>query len=349
MKIEWIPLRVPLDRRLQTLVTAFFTYTFFTLPISSCFTVALLLYYGGLFLRSLLLIYFVKIYLDYKKNYGIMEGNGWLFYRTIRRYRNYFPVELVKTAELPANKNYIVASFPHGILGTGTCINMSLDIENWLELFPQVRPKIGTLDHHFKTPLLRDILRWWGMVSVSKESLVYLLSKSNDPKHRDNRDGFTSNAVAVLVGGAQEAMDSHPGKYILTLKNRKGFVKMAIRTGSSIVPSFSFGEVDIFDQVDNPPNSLLRRFQNGVKKVTGISPLLPKGRGIFNYNYGILPYRKRIVQVVGSPIDVVKSDTPDADYVDKIHAQVIEALEKMFEQYKEEYIPNSKQNRLVIQ
>ncbi|XP_016967950.1 2-acylglycerol O-acyltransferase 2-A isoform X2 [Drosophila biarmipes] len=349
MKIEWVPLRVPLERRLQTLATAFFTYTFFTLPITSCLAVAILLYYGGLIIRTLLLLYFVKIYVDYKKNCAVVEGNGWLFYRSIRRYRDYFPVELVKTAELPANKNYIVASFPHGILGTGTCINMSLDIEKWLELFPQVRPKIATLDHHFRTPFLRDILRWWGMVSVSKESLAYLLSKSNDPKHKDNRDGFTSNAVAVLVGGAQEAMETHPGKYILTLRNRKGFVKMAIRTGSSIVPSLSFGEVDIFDQVANPPDSALRRFQNVVKKFTGISPLLPKGRGIFNYNYGILPHRRRIVQVVGSPIDVIRSDSPDADYVDKIHAQVIEALEKMFEQYKEEYISDCQQSKLVIQ
>jgi len=43
MKIEWAPLRVPLERRLQTLVTAFFTYTFFTLPITSCLIVAILL------------------------------------------------------------------------------------------------------------------------------------------------------------------------------------------------------------------------------------------------------------------------------------------------------------------
>jgi len=43
MTIEWAPLRVPLERRLQTLVTSFFTYTFFTLPISSCLAVAILL------------------------------------------------------------------------------------------------------------------------------------------------------------------------------------------------------------------------------------------------------------------------------------------------------------------
>lgn len=108
---------------------------------------------------------------------------------------------------------------------------MGLDISKWLELFPQVRPKVATLDQNFLTPIVRGLLKSWGLVSVSKEALVYLLTKSNDPKHKDNRDGFTSNAVAILVGGAQEALDSHPGQYILTLRNRKGFVKMAIRTG----------------------------------------------------------------------------------------------------------------------
>ncbi|KAH8306795.1 hypothetical protein KR059_003276 [Drosophila kikkawai] len=349
MKIEWAPLRVPLSRRLQTLVTACFTYTIISMPLLSWIMTGLLLYYGGLILRSLLMVYFVIIYKDYKKNYGAIDGNGWSFFRSNPKYRDYFPVELVKTAELPANKNYILASFPHGILGTGICVNMCMDIARWLDLFPKVRPKAATLDHHFKTPILREIVRCWGMVSVSKESLVYLLSKSNDPKHKDNQDGFTSNAVAILVGGAQEAMDSYPGQYILTLKNRKGFVKMAIRTGSSIVPTFSFGEVDIYDQVANPPESLLRRFQNVFKKFTGISPLLPKGRGMFNYSFGILPHRRRIVQVVGSPIDVVKSDQPDAAYVDQIHGEVMKALEKMFEEYRDKYIPNAKQKKLIIQ
>lgn len=66
---------------------------------------------------------------------------------------------------------------------------------------------------------------------------------------------------------------------------------------SSIVPSISFGEVDIFDQVNNPPDSLLRRLQTMVKKLTGISPLIPVGRGFLNYTIGFVPYRRPIVQV----------------------------------------------------
>ncbi|EDW74039.1 uncharacterized protein Dwil_GK21715 [Drosophila willistoni] len=352
MKIEWAPLQVPLQRRLQILVTAFFTWSFFLLPIVSVIIVALLFIYGSLFLRALIVLYLIYSYFDHKRTYSAMDGNGWMINRTnsiYRNYRNYFPVELVKTADLPANRNYILASFPHGILGTGICINMGLDITKWLELFPKIRPKVGTLDQHFQTPILRELLRWWGLVSVSKESLVYFLTKSNDPKHKDNRDGFTSNAVAILVGGAQEALDSHPGRYILTLKNRKGFVKMAIRTGSSIVPSISFGEVDIFNQVANPPNSILRKIQDFVKKFTGISPLIPVGRGFFNYTFGFLPYRRPIVQVVGSPIDVLKSSQPDPAYVEEIHAKVMTELEQLFDKYKEKYIPDSKNIKLIIQ
>ncbi|KAH8277718.1 hypothetical protein KR018_004197 [Drosophila ironensis] len=351
MKIEWAPRNVPIERRRQTFAMAFFILSFMLLSLGSYVLVAALLIYGNLFWRTVMIIYLVYVVVDHRRTHSIMDGNGWKIFRhnwLFRHYRDYFPVQLVKTAELPPNRNYILASFPHGILGTGISINMGLDISKWLELFPQVRPKVATLDQNFLTPIVRGLLRSWGLVSVSKEALVYLLTKSNDPKHKDNRDGFTSNAVAILVGGAQEALDSHPGQYILTLKNRKGFVKMAIRTGASIVPTFSFGEVDILDQVANPPNSTVRRFQDFVKRLTGVSPLVPVGRGIFNYTLGFLPNRCRIVQVVGSPIDVVKNAQPDPEYVDKIHKQVINALENMFTQYKDQYIPNAKNSKLII-
>lgn len=31
--------------------------------------------------------------------------------------RDYFPVELIKTAEFSSDRNYLFASFPHGIMG----------------------------------------------------------------------------------------------------------------------------------------------------------------------------------------------------------------------------------------
>jgi len=59
-----------------------------------------------------------------------------------------------------------------------------------------------------------------GACDVSKESIEWILTKQG-----------RGNAVVVIVGGAEEALEAHPGKYNLTLRSRKGFVKMAIKTG----------------------------------------------------------------------------------------------------------------------
>uniref|UniRef100_A0A1A9WJZ7 Acyltransferase n=1 Tax=Glossina brevipalpis TaxID=37001 RepID=A0A1A9WJZ7_9MUSC len=351
MKIEWAPIKMPPRRRLQTLATSLYVYIVLFLPFMSTFLTLFFLFYLSFMGRAVLLLYLAFIYYDHTIHFSNIYGNGWLPLRNnflTKHMRDYFPIELIKTTELKPNRNYILACFPHGVIGTGVTNNMGNSIGKWLKLFPGVRPKIATLDMHFYVPFLREILRFWGLISCSKESLIYYLTKSNDPDHSDNKDGFTSNAVALLVGGAQESLDSHPRHYVLTLKNRQGFVKIAIRTGSAIVPSFSFGEVDIYDQVNNPSDSWLRRFQLFIKELTGVSPVIVIGRGFFQYNFGFIPHRRQIVQVVGSPIEVKQTFDPDPQYVDEIHQQVIKALKDMFEKYKHKYIENADHVHLVI-
>jgi len=58
---------------------------------------------------------------------------------------------------------------------------------------------------------------------------------------------------------------------------------------ASLVPVFSFGENDLFHQVDNPAGSALRRFQESFKKVAGFTPPVFYGPGILNC---FLPFRK---------------------------------------------------------
>lgn len=46
----------------------------------------------------------------------------------------------------------------------------------------------------------------------------------------------------MSVGGAQESLNAKPGHYQIVLKKRKGFIKLVLQTGASLVPVFSFGE-----------------------------------------------------------------------------------------------------------
>ena len=47
------------------------------------------------------------------------------------------------------------------------------------------------------------------------------------------KDG--GNAAIIVVGGAAESLEAIPGAATLTLKNRKGFVRMALKTGLVVV------------------------------------------------------------------------------------------------------------------
>lgn len=58
---------------------------------------------------------------------------------------------------------------------------------------------------------------------MSKESITHILTKQGK-----------GNALIIVVGGAQESFDAKPGTAVLKLKDRKGFIRMAIKTGSEI-------------------------------------------------------------------------------------------------------------------
>jgi hypothetical protein len=92
-------------------------------------------------------------------------------------------------------------------------------------------------------------------------------------------------------------LDAHPGNYTLCIKRRRGFVKLALQNGASLVPVYSFGETETFKQIDNHKGSMLRTFQSEFKKRVGVSPVLFYGAGIFGNTYGILPFRRRLVTV----------------------------------------------------
>ncbi len=72
----------------------------------------------------------------------------------------------------------------------------------------------------FRPPLFRDYIMLSGMCDVARESCEYILTKKG-----------AGNSVVIAVGGAVEALDAHPGNFILTLKERKGFIKLALQTG----------------------------------------------------------------------------------------------------------------------
>jgi len=240
--------------------------------------------------------------------------------------KDYFPARLIKTAELDASRNYISGYHPHGVISIGAFLNFVTEATGFSKIFPNIKPYLLTLDVNFKLPIHRDILLSGGCSSVSKESINWLL----------NNEG-TGNMVVIVIGGAKEAIDCHPGFVRLTLRNRKGFVKIAIQNGASLLPIFGFGENELFKQVNNPEGSLLRTFQLKFQKIFGFSPLLYYGRGINQYTFGLLPFRKPIDVIVGKPIEIERNPNPSQEVIDHYHQLYMDSLQKLFDNHKKDY------------
>jgi len=266
-----------------------------------------------------------------------------------KHFTNYFPSILVKTADLPADRNYIFTVFPHGVISCGAFGHFVTSTTNFRELFPGIRSKLCTLSFHFFVPIFREIGLGWGLMGVKSTSIKRALLQPHDKNAKCNADGYTSNGVVLMIGGAQEALNARPGMYKIVLRKRKGFVKCAIQTGASVVPVFSFNEVEVFDQPSNEPGTKLRKFQDIVKKLTGVAPAVFIGRGFFQYSFGLIPRRHPITTVVGAPIQAVRNESPTAKEIDDFHDKFIAALEKLFEDHKHKYLKNADKMRLIIE
>ncbi|KFQ62050.1 2-acylglycerol O-acyltransferase 2 [Pelecanus crispus] len=324
MKVEFAPLSVPLRRRLQTASVVQWVFSFLGLA-QCCVAVFIALFFTRFWLISAL--YTAWWFIDREKPSKGGRRIHALRNSVVWRYmRDYFPITLVKTAELDPHQNYLMGFHPHGVLAAGAFLNFCTEASGFSTLFPGITPHLMMLSLWFRIPFLRDYLMSGGLVSSDKESASYVLQKPEG-----------GNVLAIIVGGAQEALDARPGSYTLLLKNRKGFVRLAIEHGTPLVPIFSFGENDLFEQVRTPKGSWLRQLQQRLQKVMGISLPLFHARGIFQYSFGLIPYRRPICTVVGKPIPVQRKHRPSEEEVDQVHQKYLNELCKLFEEQKAKY------------
>ena len=211
--------------------------------------------------------------------------------------------------QLMASGRPILFGFhPHGIYPF-TCVYGTLH-SMWKEKIG-VRPSVHAASVLFGPPLLREMCMWIGGRDVSRQSLDQQL-----------RNG---DAAMLVPGGQAEMRMSHSSSKIMTLVSKhKGFVRLALRNGATLVPVFSFGEHLLMDNVRLP--AIQTWF---IRKLGFGYPHFPYGRLFLP-----IPRREHVSLVVGRPIPVEKIDNPTQAQVDDVHAQYYSSMTKLFESHK---------------
>ncbi|CAO1628003.1 unnamed protein product [Parajaminaea phylloscopi] len=327
---RFAPLSVPRQRRLQTAAVLMWGIL---LPCS------LALFFLLLSIPPLwpaLTVYLIWMWFDDAQENGGRQSPYVRRLSVFKYFAEYFPISLIKTADLPPDRPYVFGYHPHGIIGMGAVATFATEAIEFSDTFPGLTPRLLTLASNFKIPLYRDILLAMGLCSVSKRSCERALRKGK------------GSSITIVVGGAAESLNAHPGTADLVLKRRLGFIKIAIRNGADLVPIFAFGENDIYEQLANQKGTKLYTLQKKFQAIFGFTLPLFHGRGVFNYNFGFLPYRHPIVSVVGRPIRVRQSANPSKEQIAEVQAAYIAELNHIWDTWKDSYAAHRRKELTIV-
>lgn len=223
---------------------------------------------------------------------------------------------------------YIFGVSPHGIVALGATGTFGTTRSSWLDQFANIPVCLLTLNIQFNIPFYCDYLSMLGISLVTRSNIDAILS----PKNFHN--------VAIVLGGAREALLARPGSTDIILTKRHGFIKAAMANkGTRLVPIYVFGENEVYDAVSKEfyESGKVLKFNNLMKKWFGFAIPMFRGRGLFNMDFGLLPYNKEINMVVGKPIEVPYSKLPSPEVVDHYLKRYIRELTELYESNKTKF------------
>ncbi|GBG31058.1 Diacylglycerol O-acyltransferase 2 [Hondaea fermentalgiana] len=216
-------------------------------------------------------------------------------------------------AKDPKNQQVLLLFHPHGILPVTHGILQITHV--WRKIFPHLdtNPLTATITH--VVPVMRDVIQWMGCCDVSRATVHNLIRMGRN--------------VQIVCGGQTEMFESRSwdNRIAIVRKRRRGIFKIAIQQGLGIVPMFSFGEPQIFDNVYMP------RTQAFFKNLLGFPfPIFMLGK------FGLpIPCRVPVTVALDAPVHPVRQTAnPTPEEITEFQDRYFATLEALFERYKEE-------------
>lgn len=330
------------DRRKRQFLACVITFLFLpTSMLATLFWVYLSFVDRTRIAGSLLFIYVLYIYFDKSHERG-SKACAWLkqhkFWKSLC---NYFPIILVKAnpdTVFDPKGTYMFGYHPHGIISVGCFVSFAANATGVNEMFPGIDIHAATLNTNFNVPFWRELILRLGVISVSAPSLKYVLNQG------------PGNAVIVVPGGAAEALDARPGTHSLTLNRRQGFFRIALEHGASLVPIYSFGENDLYEQVPNDEGTVIRKVQNLLLKYLGFATPFFSGAGSSGTAIPMnpIPSRVPIITVVGDPIHCPQIESPTQEDIDRVRVLYVEKLQEIFTKFADKYAPQRSKDLEIV-
>eukprot|EP00554_Chaetoceros_debilis_P012699 CAMPEP_0194120838 /NCGR_PEP_ID=MMETSP0150-20130528/44616_1 /TAXON_ID=122233 /ORGANISM="Chaetoceros debilis, Strain MM31A-1" /LENGTH=285 /DNA_ID=CAMNT_0038813033 /DNA_START=262 /DNA_END=1119 /DNA_ORIENTATION=+ len=262
------------------------------------------------------------------------------------------------------NSLSILAMHPHGIIPLHALL--------WGGFCTQMMPEFygvgASTSIALRLPVLRQILRFMGVVSTQKKALIHSMQVED-------------KGLLILPGGVAEIFLSHRRRTVSNVGNvrdvrqgnlqsikakRYGLMKLSLQTGAAITPAYVFGATDLFDQLAPVTGDKRREdasihehsitFLDRISEVMeSFSRRMKGGITLFWGKFYLpIPYTPKLTLCLGDPIYPVpgtegsesningkkrtckKIANPSEEEVVELMERYTKAIHSLFEQYKDE-------------
>lgn len=200
---------------------------------------------------------------------------------------------------------------PHSIFAVSQLLHTGTTITDW----PHKDIKAVAHSYIFNIPLIKDFVN----------------TMCIDSTYSTMKDSLESgSSISVSLGGMSESEYANESTLTFVVKKRKGIFKMALETGTPLIPVITYGETNIFI----PGNYSFIKYINSV---FGIHLSLPTLQSIYNW---LIIYKRpldtKIETYIGEPVDVERIDHPTKNDIRVLRKRYIHAL---IDLYNETHLP----------
>ncbi len=209
----------------------------------------------------------------------------------------YFRYEVRGIQNIPRKKALIVMN--HGIIPYHGFL-LAKKIVDELRIYPR---GLGAA-FLFRIPGVREFFVKGGAVNANPRNAEALLNEGN--------------VVMLAPGGIYEALIAKPGLKRIPWERRKGFVRIAIKTKSPIVPTYC--------------NGINASYFNSYFLLKPRIKILESTRFSFPFFFGLgfFPLPVKLIHKIGKPIFLKKKKGEShVKYVDRFHREVLKAEAKL--------------------
>eukprot|EP00804_Cyclotella_cryptica_P011873 CCRYP_004381-RA/>CCRYP_004381-RA protein AED:0.20 eAED:0.20 QI:196/1/1/1/1/1/2/1250/374 len=280
----------------------------------------------GSVLLKILLAYFAILFIIAKYNFAKftrkynrpkdlsptdMKDNQYLF--TERNNQKYTSMQFVwsESIQRPAllEKAVIFCVIPHGVAPLGITA-----YPVWSKLFNDKLCHWTCAPIVLKIPILKTYMKRIGYIPAKAKNISDTLTKKEEN-------------VGIILDGIAGMFQSHDE--IGHVMNRKGIIKIALRSGVPIVPVYGFGHTSLWKVVVDPFRVLEWL---SLKLDVALTPFFGRAGWFLGP-----PRRVAVCVCLGEPIECPKIENPTQEEIDKFHGLLLKGYENVFEQHKKAY------------